>query len=113
MASSGAAIITDNILLVKSRCNWLFETMNSNPRLVTVGGTITSQIHDVRDDCQSYIYRQYYPTLFPIANALITHSCAHTGEPLLSFPKRILNRVFAHATRPTSSIRSIRFYVDI
>ena len=71
MVSSGAAIITDNILLVKSRCNWLFETMNSNPRLVTVGGTITSQIHDVRarlpklylSPILSYIF-------FPIANAL-------------------------------------------
>lgn len=35
VASSGTAIITDNISPVKSRCNWLVETMNSNPRLVT------------------------------------------------------------------------------
>lgn len=82
VAASGAAIITDNISLVKSRCNWLFETMNSNPRLVTVGGTITSQIH-VRDDCQSYIYRKYYPTPSP----LLAPAAAPLPRPLPPPPR--------------------------
>lgn len=88
MASSGTAIITDNISFVKSRCNWLFETMNSNPRLVTVGGTITSQIQ-VLGDCQSYIYRKYYPTSFLLqeANALIVFMYISVRCTLLAFSK--------------------------
>lgn len=31
VATSRAAIITDNISRAGSRCNWLFQTMNSNP----------------------------------------------------------------------------------
>lgn len=43
--------------------------MNSNPRLVTVGGTITSQIHVQRRRAVAIaeaviIYRKYYPTSF-------------------------------------------------
>lgn len=75
MASSGAAIITDNISLVKSCCNLLFETMNSNPRLVTPGRTITSQIFRISRRgptiaaAQLYLSLMLYQRLFPIDNA--------------------------------------------
>lgn len=111
MASSGAAIITDNILLAKSRCNWLFETMNSNPRLVTVGGTITSQIHDVRTTIAKAIFiANIILHLFPpIANALITFMRARETILFFILTKCFLEYFLCIRTRGSSKIRHAQF----
>lgn len=109
MASSGAAIITDNILLVKSRCNWLFETMNSNPRLVTVGGTITSQIHDVRATIAKAIFIvNIILHSFAIANALVTFMRARDATLFFSVLFERFCRICVR-TLVRHSIRTIRF----
>lgn len=81
--------------------------MNSNPRLVTVGGTITSQIHDVRATIAKAIFiANIILHFFPRQLMRLLHLCAHAKQPF--YPFQTFFRI-CFRTLVRRSIRSIRF----